>query len=196
MCGKCHQLVRETYFLGPHGQGDSESEEGVPCTACHANHRTTMPPLSDIGSICLGCHEADSPEGISGLELQEQVLTAAAAGARAREAIHLLSEAGEPIDDEEVRFLTLETHLQELLVQAHSLDPEALDDLVRRISSLATEIGERAEIVEEHRWERKLLAIPLWLLFLGGILLALRKRRKLAVPGPDPSWGVGGGIES
>jgi hypothetical protein len=33
--------------------------------------------------------------------------------------------------------------------------------------------------VEEHRWERKLLAIPIWLILIGGILLALRKRRIL-----------------
>jgi hypothetical protein len=33
--------------------------------------------------------------------------------------------------------------------------------------------------VEEHRWERKLLAIPLWILALFGTLLALRKRRRV-----------------
>jgi len=196
VCGKCHQLVRQSYFQGPHGQIDSESGEGVPCTACHENHGTTMPPLSGIGALCLGCHETDSPEGVSGLQLQEQILKAEAAGERARDAIRLLSEAGERIDDEEVRLFTVETHLQELLVQAHTLDPNVVDDLVRRISSLATEIGERADIVEEHRWERKLLAIPLWILLLGGILLALRKRRRLAGLGPDPSWGMGGGLES
>ena len=56
-----------------------------------------------------------------------------------------------------------------------------VDELVRRTSSLSTEIGERAESVGEHRWERKLLAIPIWLLMLGGILLALRKRRVVAL---------------
>ena len=193
VCGKCHQLVRETYLQGPHGPGDTGRGEGVPCTACHANHETAMPPLSEIGLLCVECHEADSPEGLSGLQLQEQVLRAEAAGARARDAIHLLSEAGEPIEDEQVRFLTVETHLKELLVQAHALDPEVVDDLVRRISSLSTEIGERAEIVEEHRWERKLMAIPAWILLFGGILLALRKRRQFAEPG---GVGSGGGSES
>jgi hypothetical protein len=90
----------------------------------------------------------------------------------------------------------VQTHLQELLVQAHTLDPAVVDELVRRISSLSTEIGERADVVEEHRWERKLLAIPVWLLLAGGIILALRKRRNLAEPGTDPTWGVGGGIGS
>ena len=196
VCGKCHQLVRRTYFQGPHGQLESGAREGVPCTACHENHETTMSPLTEIGELCLGCHEADSPEGVSGLQLQEQILMAEAAGDRAREALRLLSEAGEHIDDEEVRLFSVETHLKELLVQAHTLDPAVVDDLVRRISSLTTEIGERADIVEEHRWERKLLVIPFWVLLLGGILLALRKRRRIAEPGSDSRWGIGGGVGS
>ena len=71
----------------------------------------------------------------------------------------------------------VDTHLQELLVRAHSLDPGTVDELSRKISSLSQEIGERGETVEEHRWERKLLAIPLWLLVVSGAILALRKRR-------------------
>ena len=196
VCGKCHQLVRETYFQGPHGQLGSESGGGVPCTACHENHKTTMSPLSQIGTLCQGCHEADSPEGVSGLELQEQIQRAEAAGDRARTAVTLLTEAGEHIADEEVRLFSVETHLKELLVQAHTLDPTVVDELVRRISSLATEIGERSDVVEERRWERKLLVIPLWILLLGGVLLALRKRRRLGEPVPDPSWGMGGGVGS
>jgi hypothetical protein len=155
-----------------------------------------MSPLSGIGALCTGCHEADSPESVAGLQLQEQVLRAEAAGERAREAIRLLSEAGEQVDDEELRLFTVETHLEELQAQAHSLDPAVVDELVRRVSSLATEIGERADIVEEHRWERKLLAIPIWILFLGGILLALRKRRRLGTGDGVGDWGIGGGIES
>ena len=195
VCGKCHQLVREAYFRGPHGLVGAESD-GIPCTGCHANHRTEMPPLTEIGTLCLRCHEADSPEATSGISLQEQVVRAEAAGARAREAVAALSTAGERIEDEEVRLMTVETHLRELMVQAHTLDAAVLDELVRRTSTLATEIGERADVVAEQRWERKLLAIPAWILLMGGILLALRKRRKLASRASDDSWELGGGIES
>ncbi len=195
VCGKCHQLVREAYFQGPHGLIGSESE-GIPCTGCHANHRTEMPSLSEIGALCLRCHEADSPEATAGLQLQEQVVRAEAAGARAREAVEIIANAGETVDDEEVRLLTVETHLQELLVQAHTLDAAVLDELVRRTSSLATQIGERADVVGERRWERKLLAIPMWILLVGGILLAWRKRRRLKALAQKEAERNAGGSET
>jgi hypothetical protein len=110
--------------------------------------------------------------------------------------MRLLREAGERIDDESVRLYEMETHLKEILVQAHTLDPLVVDELERRVSDLANGIGERADVVEEHRWERKLLAIPVWILLLFGILLALNKRRRLPVAEEDDSWGLGGGIAS
>lgn len=187
VCGKCHQLVRDAYFRGPHGRfEDRGGEGGVPCTGCHENHRTNMPPLGEIASLCLGCHAADSPEGTAGLQLQEEVQAAQSSGERARAAIRYLEATGERIDDEAVNLYEVETHLQELLVKAHSLDPMAVDELERHLSDLATGMGERADVVGEHRWERKLLAIPVWILLLGGILLALRKRRTLA---PDQAGG-------
>ena len=116
------------------------------------------------------------PRGSAGLELQEQIQRAEAAGERAREAVSAPDRSGRATSTtRRCGSSAVETHLKELLVQAHTLDPVVVDELVRRISSLATEIGERAESVEEHRWERKLLAIPFWILLLGGVLLALRK---------------------
>lgn len=185
VCGKCHQLVRRAYFSGPHATlATTVGREGG-CLGCHANHGTQMPPFSEIGSICLGCHEESSPAGVLGLQVQEQMLHAEQSGERAHEATRMMMVAGERTGDVQVRLQMMDTHLRELLVQAHSLDPAAVDDLARRVSSLAQEIGERAETVEEHRWERMLLAIPLWILVLSGALLALRKRRVLLIAGSD-----------
>lgn len=192
VCGKCHQLVRDAYFAGAHAGISEGARAGIGCTACHENHHTEMPPLAEISALCLGCHEAESPAGVAGLQLQEEVIRAEAAGDLARTALHTLVEAGERIDDEEIRMVSVETHLQELLIRAHTLDPAAVDELTRRISSLAREIGERADVVEEHRWERQLLVIPLWLLVVGGVLLALRKRRHLLAE-DLPGGGTGSG---
>jgi predicted CXXCH cytochrome family protein len=177
VCGKCHQLVRMAYFSGPHAElARTQGREGG-CLGCHENHHTEMPPLAEIGALCLGCHEESSTAGILGLQVQEQILHAQAAGRRAHDATHMMIEAGERTEDLQIRLQMVDTHLQELLVRAHSLDLGTVDELSRKISSLSQEIGERGETVEEHRWERKLLAIPLWLLVVSGALLALRKRR-------------------
>lgn len=179
VCGKCHQLVREAYFAGAHREQIAAATREAGCIGCHENHRTEMPPFSDIALICQDCHDPGSPQATAGLELQEQTLRAEGAGERAREAVEVLRTSGERTADEEIRLQTVETHLRELLVVAHSLDPVVVEDLSRRISSISMEIVERAEAVEEHRWERQLLAIPVWILVLGGVLLALRKSRVL-----------------
>jgi predicted CXXCH cytochrome family protein len=177
VCGKCHQLVRQAYFSGPHATLNSSVAGTGGCLGCHANHATEMPPLSAVGAICLGCHEEDSPAGVMGLQIQEQILRAEAAGDRAHQATHMMIRSGERTEDLQIRLQMVDTHLQALLVQAHSLDPSLIDELSRRISSLSHEIVERGDVVEEHRWERKLLVIPLWILALSAVLLALRKRR-------------------
>lgn len=179
VCGKCHQLVRQEYFSGPHSNMARAGGREGSCLGCHANHATEMPPLGQVSDLCATCHEEDSPAGIMGLQLQEQIFHAEAAGEMAHEATHRMIVAGERTEDLQIRLQMVDTHLQELLVKAHSLHPAAVEELTRRISSLSQEIGERAETVEEHRWERKLLAIPLWILALSGALLALRKRRRV-----------------
>ena len=196
VCGKCHQLVREAYFQGPHGSSEESSGVGLPCTGCHANHETAMPSFREIGRLCEGCHGSDSPEGTAGLQLQELIIGAEAAGDRAREAVRTLMEAGERTEDEEIRLMEVETDLRELMVVAHTLDPVLVEALTRGVSSWSEGITQRAESVEEHRWERKLLAIPFWILLVGGVLLALRKRRMLAEKDAAEGWGLDEGMGS
>jgi len=155
-----------------------------------------MPSFSEIGGLCVRCHGVDSAESTSGLQLQELIVGAEAAGERARRAVETLIESGERTEDEEIRLLEVETDLRELMVLAHTLDPVRTEGLTLGISSWSEGITQRAESVEEHRWERKLLAIPFWILLTGGILLALRKRRLLGDSRSDDAWGLGGGIES
>lgn len=193
VCGKCHQLVRLAYFSGPHADLARTAGREGGCLGCHENHDTRMPPLAEVGGLCLGCHEESSPAGILGLQVQEQILHAQAAGQRAHDATHRMIQAGERTEDLQIRLQMVDTHLQELLVKAHSLDPGVVDDLSRKISSLSQEIGERGDTVNEHRWERKLLVIPLWVLVLSGALLALRKRRvALSLEGAEEQAGTPG----
>jgi hypothetical protein len=155
-----------------------------------------MPPFSSIGSLCQNCHGAESPEAVSGLELQELILRSEAASRRAHDAVQALVEAGERTEDEEIRLQELDTHVRQLMVAAHTLDPVAVEEATGGIVSWSEGITQRAESVNENRWERKLLGIPLWIVLVGGILLALRRRWKLAEKDGRGGWGLGGGIES
>jgi hypothetical protein len=181
--------VRGAYFVGAHREQIAGSTLEAGCTGCHENHGTEMPPFSEIAGLCRNCHEESSSQATAGIELQEQILRAEAAGERAREGLLELSQAGERTEDEDIRLQAIETHLRELMVVAHTLDPLVVEDLSRRIVSLSGEVTERAESVAEHRWERKLLAIPFWILTLAGVLLALRKRRVLLDWKPSPPAG-------
>jgi hypothetical protein len=154
-----------------------------------------MPSFSEIGGLCQSCHDPGSVEATSGLELQEVVLRAEAAGTRAREAIRVLVQGGERVEDEEIRLQEVETNLRELMVLAHTLDPIRVEDVSIGVVSWAEGITQRAESVQEHRWERRLLAIPVWILLMGGVLLALRKRRRLTETGVENGRRLGEGVE-
>lgn len=176
VCGTCHRLVENAYLRGAHGRRAA----AVTCIACHSNHDTEAPAGGEIRARCATCHAQGSPAALAGLQLQERLGAAVRAEEQAREAIAHLVRNGEVTRDEEVRLLTVQTDLETLRVVAHTLDAEAIDELVRRVESISREIREQAEIVGEERWERKLLVIPLWLGVLAGIALAARKRRVLA----------------
>lgn len=202
VCGKCHRLEREAFFRGPHGPAAGRARSALSCIACHSAHGTEAPAAGQIQSLCARCHASGSAPDIAALQLQEQLAAAALARDEAVAAIDALVRAGAVSRDQEARLRTLDTALGELRVEIHSLDGEAVAELVRRARSLSTEIRGRAEIVAEARWERKLLVIPLWLGVLGGVALAVRKRRQLArrpvdekvgAPPADMGAGEGGG---
>ena len=87
--------------------------------------------FSAIAGLCQDCHGEDSPQATAGLELQQQILRAEAAGERGREGVSILSQAGERTEDEDIRLQAMETHLRELMVVAHTLDPVIVEDLSR-----------------------------------------------------------------
>jgi len=198
VCGRCHRLVRNAYFAGVHGEAAVAGVEEVGCTSCHENHATDSHRMREVSAVCRSCHAEGTAADLAGLQLQEQVDAAERSYQLAEEAIEHLSRAGEPTRDQDVRMVALRTQLAQLRMQAHSLNPEMIDDLVRRVGSISREIRESAEVVEEEHWERKLLLIPLWIGVLGGIALAIRKRRLLPVS-PDGAPGgndVAGGSGS
>lgn len=179
VCGQCHVLTRRAFFAGPHGQA---AQEGAfpGCTACHSNHGTERVPPDQVTTLCVSCHAADSePARLAG-GIQREVTRAAEHLERAREAVDQLARAGRRVTDTQVRYETARTAFLQMDLAQHDLDLVSLEDLGRQVSSITQDIRGVEEVAAEHRWEHKLLLIPVWFLALSGVVLAWFKLRALA----------------
>ncbi len=184
VCGRCHVLVRQAFNDGPHGAA-ARAGSLPGCTACHSNHDTERVPPDGIAATCTGCHASNSRAAVAGLEIQERTVSARDELALAEQAIAELVEAGRQVSDTRLRYRTALTAYKQISQTQHSLDLETLNDLERQVSSISRDIRGSAEVAAEHRWEHKLILIPVWFLALSAIVLSwfkLRAIRKRAAP--------------
>lgn len=178
VCGQCHVLVRRAFDAGPHGAAARAGK--IPgCTACHSNHGTERVHPDRVAATCKECHADDSPPALLGVEVQQQVSRAMEDLLSAEEAIAELAEAGRKVSDVSLRYRTARTAYMQIGQAQHSLDVETLEDLSRQVGSIAQDIRGVAEVSAEHRWEHKLLLIPVWFLVLSAIVLSWFKLRGL-----------------
>jgi hypothetical protein len=179
VCGQCHVLVRRAFDQGPHGRAARMGT--IPgCTACHSNHGTERVAPNEIAVTCTNCHAADGPAAALGLEIQDDVAYATEELHTAREAIHALARAGRQTTDADFRLKAAVTAYAQIAEVQHNLDLERLEDLTLEVSSIARDIRAMEEVAAEHRWEHKLILIPVWFLALSGVVLAWFKLRGLS----------------
>ncbi len=171
VCGHCHVLVRRAFYAGPHGTAALNGK--LPgCTACHSNHGTERVLPEEVADSCSNCHDADSPAVALGEEVERMAIHATEELRGAAEAIDELVVAGRRTSDVQFRYQTARTgHLQIGQAQ-HSLNLTALEDLSREVASISQDIRGVAEVAAEHRWEHKLILIPVWFLALSVTVLA------------------------
>lgn len=178
VCGKCHVLLAEALYEGPHGTPSLAGR--IPgCLGCHSNHGSERLPPEQISELCVTCHAADSRMAGLGEEIEEQVLHARAELELAEEAIDRMIRMGRDVSDERFRYRAAFTAYQQLAKVQHSLDLEQLEALGRELRSNAAVIRSTAEAYAEERWEHNLLLIPIWFLTLSGIAFAAFKLREL-----------------
>ncbi len=178
VCGQCHVLVRRAFYEGPHG--DAALAGTLPgCTACHSNHGTEEVPPDQIAATCANCHTADSPAALIGEEIQDGVVHATEDLRGAEEAIHEMVRAGRRVGDIEFRYETAHTAYLQVNQVQHNLNLDVLEELTRQVSSISRDIRGAEEVAAEHRWEHKLLLIPVWFLALSATVLAWFKYRGL-----------------
>ncbi len=179
VCGQCHVLVRRAFYEGPHGQAALAG--ALPgCTACHSNHGTERVDPDKVAATCTRCHDRDGTAALVGMEIQEEVSHATEELRSAEEAIHNLLRAGRNVTDINFRFESALTAYSQMAQAQHSLDLDHLEDLGRQVASVSRDIRAAEEVAAEHRWEHKLILIPVWFLTLSGCVLAWFKLRALA----------------
>jgi len=171
-------LARDAFYAGPHGPAALAGD--MPgCLGCHTNHGTERTPVSEIASQCAQCHEPESEALALGAEVQEQVTVAAENLQWAEEAVHELVRAGREVYDTRFRLISARTAFGQIGPAQHSLDVDALEDLARQVRTISRGIRDQHEVSEEHRWEHKLMLIPIWFLALSACLLAWFRLRAL-----------------
>ncbi len=178
VCGHCHVLVRRAFDAGPHGAA-ARGGKLPGCTACHSNHGTERVDPERVAATCRACHDADSPAALVGQEIQQKVTRAAEDLHGAEEAIDELIRSGRKVADVKLRYATAVTAYMQIAQAQHSLDLDALEDLSRQVGSIARDVRGAAEVAGEHRWEHRLLLIPVWFLALSAIVLSYFKLRAL-----------------
>jgi hypothetical protein len=171
VCGQCHVLVRQEFFEGPHG--DATLEGALPgCLACHSQHGTEHIPAESVEATCRECHESGTPEDVMAGKLQETLVQAEQDLEEASHSIDELVRHGRDVTSARLRFRTAKANQLQLTLVQHSLDTLRIEDLSRRVRSTSRGIQEMEEVSTEHRWEHKLMTIPVWFLALAVVFFS------------------------
>ena len=178
VCGRCHQEVRHALSAGPHGPRDQPGSAALGCTACHTNHGTERIESAGISETCTACHDSEERAARIGQEIEEGVIRAEAQMESAREAIAELGRAGHRTSDARFRYRSALTEFNQIAQVQHSLDLETLTDLELDVSSITRGIESAAEVAAEHKWEHRLILLPLWFFALSMAALAYFRFRK------------------
>lgn len=171
VCGRCHQLVRQALAAGPHG-APARTGKMPGCLACHANHATERVAVDSIPAVCARCHGDDARIRTLAVGVEQRVTAATADLDDARRAVAELAMAGERTGDYAFRYQAALSDYLEMAQAQHSLDLDRLDDLGRRVRSVAVSLRAAAEASAERRWEHRLILMPVWFLALSAVALA------------------------
>lgn len=171
VCGQCHALVKQTFAQGPHGAA-SRAGKLSGCLACHANHDTEVPPIEKIGETCSKCHASGSRPDQMGADIQRTAIQASRDMQSAQQAIDDMARAGRQVGYYRFRYQEAVTYYQQIAQAQHSLDTAKVDDLARKVTAVSVSLTTAANVMQEQRWEHKLVLLPVWFLGLSAMLLA------------------------
>jgi hypothetical protein len=178
VCAGCHQLAGQAFNRGPHASATARGKlKG--CLGCHSNHDTERVPIAGIAATCTRCHAAGTRAVALGEGIQRSALQASDDLRSADSAIQRLTLAGVQTGDARFRYQTALTAYLQIAEAQHTLDQERLDDLARRVGSIARDLRSMAEVAEERQWEHRLMLVPVWFLALASLALVWLSLRAL-----------------
>lgn len=178
VCGRCHVAEAEAFDLGPHGPAAVSGKlEG--CLGCHTNHDTEAIPADRLAATCTKCHAEGTSAHALGVEMQQYLVQAEADLRAADEALHALALVGRRTGDARFRYQTALTAFQQVGRAQHDLDVREIEELTRRVRSIARDIEATHESYLERRWEHRLFLVTVWFLALSAIALSLVALRRL-----------------
>jgi hypothetical protein len=178
VCGRCHVLVDQQFSIGPHGAA-ARAGKLRGCLGCHSNHGTERVAADSISATCDRCHAADTRLHQMGIDLQHRVMQSTADIESAQRSVEQLALAGERVGDYRFRYQSALTFYLQIAQKQHSLDLDTLEELGRRVRSVSVALDAASAASSEHRWEHKLLLMPVWFLTLSAVALAFLALRAL-----------------
>lgn len=184
VCGKCHVGEAEAFDLGPHGPA-AASGKLKGCLGCHTNHDTERVPADRLAATCTKCHAEGTTAHQLGVEMQGMLVQAAADLQSADDGLKALALVGRRTGDARFRYQTALTAFNEAARVQHQLDTRQLENLTRRVRSIASDIEAMRATYEERHWEHKLFLGIVWFLTLSVLYLSWVSLRRLDAKGPD-----------
>jgi hypothetical protein len=185
VCGRCHVAESEAFEIGPHGPAAATGRlEG--CLGCHANHDTEKVPVDRFAASCTKCHAEGTSAHALGVEMQQYLAQADSSLQAAEAGLTELMRVGRRTGDARFRYQTALTAFHQAGRAQHDLDVRQLEELTRRVRSIANGIGAMLETHEERRWEHKLFLVVVWFLALSALSLSWIALRRLEAPGSPP----------
>ncbi len=180
VCGTCHALFEELYNGSPHKAAFSAM--GVAgCVTCHGNHAVRKPGdgmLAGDGSVCAGCHDAQSPGGKTAAVMFRQIHALETSLERSEEVVGRARRSGMEVSEAALRLQEGKDALVKARVAVHGFREPTVATPVGeglRIAAETFQAGQSA--LRERDFRRMGLGISLLaiLLTIAGLWLAIRQ---------------------
>jgi hypothetical protein len=189
VCGHCHQLAREYFNAGPHGEAAAAGKMSE-CVSCHGYHDIAPPDRSLFDTACVSCHGPESEPFAVGQKLKTILSRSSESLETAITELARQAVLSPSVARYRPRLQQARAHLMEAFPVQHALTTDRVEDLARNARSVTEEVWASLHGVEEERRVRYVGLAFCWafILFAAGLTyLFLRERQQARDEGEPPA---------